>query len=181
MLNENKNIKLEFGATTKRDTTKDWFTVDINMGSDLFIDLSKTLPLPDNSIDMIYSSHLLEHFSYPNPMMNLLKECYRILKPNGVFDVCVPNAKIYAKAYLNKEKNPDISLKHIIDTDFNSKIDYLNHAAYMRGEHKYMFDEENLPIILKKAGFKNIRLREFDLNLDRKERVYESIYVRGIK
>jgi hypothetical protein len=46
----------------------------------------------------------------------------------------------------------------------------------MKGQHKYMFDEENLINTLRKAGFSDVKLREFDQELDHKDRDYESIY-----
>ncbi len=179
--NNNNIIKLELGETKKRDGMKDWTTVDLNRGSDLYLDLSKPLPFPNNSIDIIYSSHLLEHLSYPNPIINLLNECHRILKPKGIFSACVPNARIYAEIYLNKKNDINKLFQQKLGSNFNSSIDYLNHIAYMRGEHKYMFDEENLPLILKKTNFNNVKLRNFDLLLDREERDFESIYIQGIK
>jgi hypothetical protein len=51
----------------------------------------------------------------------------------------------------------------------------------MAGEHKYMFDEENLVFILKSKGFRNVRLREFDPSLDMPERDIESIYAEAEK
>jgi hypothetical protein len=44
-----------------------------------------------------------------------------------------------------------------------------------------MFDEENLVFILKSAGFANIRLRQFDPNIDMQERDFESIYAQAEK
>ncbi len=60
-------------------------------------------------------------------------------------------------------------------------IDYANFIAYMDGEHKYMFDEENLLHILKSNGFRNVRLRPFDPNLDLQERDFVSIYAEAEK
>jgi hypothetical protein len=51
----------------------------------------------------------------------------------------------------------------------------------MDGHHKYMFDDSNLVFILKSKGFKNVRLREFDPDLDVKERDPISIYAEGQK
>jgi len=48
--------------------------------------------------------------------------------------------------------------------------------AYMDGHHRYMFDEENILIILRKAGFRNVRLRAFDAAIDIKQRDFQSIY-----
>lgn len=47
---------------------------------------------------------------------------------------------------------------------------------YMNGQHKYMFDEENLINTLLRAGFKKVDLREFDSMIDSSERDSESIY-----
>ncbi|PCI30368.1 hypothetical protein COB55_00165 [Candidatus Wolfebacteria bacterium] len=181
LLKGTNEIKLELGDIRKREATNDWITVDIKTGSDLRVDLSRPLPFPDNSVDMIYSSHLLEHFSYPNPMMDLLNECHRILKPGGVFSSAVPNARNYAEIYLNQKKDLDNFLQHLSGINFDLNIDYLNYMSYMRGEHKHLFDEENLPIILEKSGFNDVKLRKFDPTVDREERAFESIYIQGIK
>jgi hypothetical protein len=99
------------------------------------------------------------------------------LVPNGTFSVCVPNAKIYIVAYAHNE-DLDPNQFFAYETAFygNSKIDYINYTAYMDGRHKYMFDEENLLAILKKVGFSNSQLRDFDPDLDLAERSFESIY-----
>ena len=47
--------------------------------------------------------------------------------------------------------------------------------------HKYLYDEENLVLILESKGFKNVRLRNFDPSLDLKERDFESIYAEAQK
>ena len=57
-----------------------------------------------------------------------------------------------------------------------SKLDQVNYMAYMDGHHKYLFDEENLIKTLLTAGFRSAELRNFDSNLDIKERDFESIY-----
>lgn len=62
-----------------------------------------------------------------------------------------------------------------------TRIDYVNYTAYMDGEHKYLFDEENLLYILDLAGFKNAHLRQFDPSIYLKERDFESIYAEAEK
>lgn len=50
-------------------------------GVDLVHDLSKfPWPFEDNSVDEIFSSHFLEHFSGSDFSL-IMQECYRILKP----------------------------------------------------------------------------------------------------
>jgi hypothetical protein len=98
------------------------------------------------------------------------------LIPGGTFSVCVPNARIYIEAYLNSELDTDKFC--FVKSAYNNttKIDYVNYTAYMIGQHKYMFDEENLVYILKAKGMQNVHLREFNPLLDLKERDFESIY-----
>jgi hypothetical protein len=48
------------------------------------------LPLPNNSVDEVRASHVLEHFSHLE-VMDVLGEWARVLKPGGVLKVAVPN------------------------------------------------------------------------------------------
>ena len=45
-------------------------------------------PIADNSLDFVIASHLHEHV--PNPL-GLIKECYRVLRNNGVFYLAIPD------------------------------------------------------------------------------------------
>lgn len=173
LLETEKNICLDIGAEKKRSG---WHTLDINPYCDICWDLMKGLPFPDNSVQQIYSSHVLEHFSYSD-ITNLLKECLRVLTSNGTLSVCIPDARIYISTYVNG-KDLDPKQFPLYESAFygNSKIDYVNYIAYMDGHHKYMFDDENILAILKNIGFSSYRLRDFDATLDLDERKHESIY-----
>jgi hypothetical protein len=57
-----------------------------------------------------------------------------------------------------------------------TRIDIVNYVAYMGGEHRYMWDDENLVYVLSAAGFQDVALRDFDPSLDLAERDFESIY-----
>ena len=178
-LNEKTEIKLELGSGNIKG--KDgWTTVDID-GADINWDLKRGIPLPNNSVDKIYSSHLLEHIPYEQ-LIILLKKCRSVLKVGGEFSVCVPNFRFYIDSYKDGKMFKERETwwqQGLIDT--GSAIDQLNYIAYMNDEHKYMFDEENLVNTLKKAGFSNVKLREFGESLDRSERDHESIYALAIK
>lgn len=177
---QDSQIKLEIGAGEKKGKNG-WLTLDLNTGCDLYWDLLLPLPFPTNSVDLIYSSHVLEHFSYKD-LIRLLANCYETLKEGGRFSVCVPDASIYIKAYLNlQEFTPEDYCKYIPAFNFNSEIDYINYIAYMDSQHRHMFDSKGLIAILQKVGFKNVRLRNFDPLIDRMERDYESIYAEAEK
>jgi predicted SAM-dependent methyltransferase len=178
IINEKKSIFLEIGSGSKKGTDG-WTTLDVCTDCDIYWDLLLPLPFPDNSVTKIYSSHVLEHFFYPD-LMRLLAECYRILEPDGVFSVCVPNANMYIKGYLSVE---EFKPKDIFEPAYfsNTKIDNVNYIAYMDGHHRYMFDQQNLLAVLEKADFKEVRHRNFEPVLDRQERDWESIYAEGKK
>ena len=153
-LKKQSEIKLELGSGSKG--RNGWTTIDLE-DADKW-DLKFGIPLPDKSVNKIYSSHLLEHMSY-NDLIPFLKECKRVLAV-GEFSVCVPNSRLYIEAYKDGKLFQDRNewwQPAMIDT--GSNIDQLNYVAYMLNEHKYMFDEQNLINTLTKAGFLNARLR----------------------
>lgn len=180
LLDSGRPIKIELGSSQKR--MEGWITMDLDPQSDLCMDLSQPLPFPDNCVEEIYSSHLFEHFSFPYPMLNLLSECYRILKPGGFFKIAVPNARIYIESYQNPEQfDPQKYCLYTPAYHYHSKIDFINYIAYMDGHHRYLFDEENLPKVIAHGGFENVKLRDFEPGLDLESRSHESIYAEAIK
>lgn len=180
LLESGRPIKIELGSSQKR--MEGWITMDLDPKSDLCMDLSQPLPFPDNCVEEIYSSHLFEHFYFPYPMLNLLSECYRILKPGGIFKIAVPNARIYIESYQNSEQfDPQKYCLYTPAYHYHSKIDFINYIAYMDGHHRYLFDEENLPKVIAHGGFENVKLRDFEPGLDLESRKHESIYAEAIK
>jgi SAM-dependent methyltransferase len=61
--------------------------------------LLEDLPYPDGSFDVVYHSHVLEHFSKAEGL-KFLKRCYRVLQPNGVIRVVIPDLEQIARLYL---------------------------------------------------------------------------------
>jgi predicted SAM-dependent methyltransferase len=158
-----------------------WVTVDLN-GAYITHDLRKKLPLQNSSVQKIYSSHFFEHLPY-NDMRKVLKECYRVLKKSGEIYIVVPNGKLFINAYLNKTNYFDGKENEMYQggfTDTDSFIDQVNYIAYLGGEHRYLYDEENLVNILKQSGF-NAKLRAFDPELDLRVREHDSVFAVGVK
>lgn len=178
ILRQGKEVYLEMGSDQKG--SNGWLTIDLTKSCDIFWDLRRGIPFPNESISKIYSSHFFEHLTFQEGQI-LLDKCLRVLISGGTFSICVPNARIYIEAYLKSELDFNKFCRHKPAYNKTTKIDYLNYIAYMDGDHKYMFDEENLLHILELKGMKNVRLREFDPNLDLEKRRFESIYAIGEK
>jgi len=148
-LKKQKKILLDIGSGNRKGKNG-WITIDLNKGADIIHDLRKGIPLPENSVDRIYASHVLEHIPYKEQNI-LLKEIYRVLKKGGEFSLSVPDATLYIRAYTNKERfQPKDGFYKPAKVDTGSLIDQINYIAYMDQEHKYLFDKENLINTLKK-------------------------------
>jgi len=190
LLKETQELKIELGGGKQHKPG--FINVDLfSPFADLQLDLRRKLPFPDESVDFIYAEHVLEHFSYPHPLSDLLKECYRVLKVGGCISVSVPDAGRALRMYSLPLEEFDKTLPHegaekpsfwtTPKTNWcKSPIDYINWLVYMDGHHRFMFDEVNLVERLQEVGF-SARIRDFDPSLDRDVRQVYSIYALGVK
>lgn len=78
-----------------------WVNIDFNSKNEdvLGFDLNQGIPFDENQFNLVYHSHFLEHL-YKKKALFLLKECFRVLKPNGIIRVVVPDLEQIARTYL---------------------------------------------------------------------------------
>lgn len=90
------------GCGCKYIVDENWINVDFNAYTDKVIshNLVKSLPFEDESIDCIFSSCMLEHFSREQAE-NFLKESFRCLKEKGIIRIVIPDLEDVCKEYLN--------------------------------------------------------------------------------
>lgn len=178
-LKKQDNICLELGSGCKKGSNG-WTTIDLS-GADISHDLRMGIPLPSQTVDRIYTSHMFEHIPYKE-LVVFIDECYRVLKKGGELSVCVPDAGRYIKSYVEGYRFRSVGEGYgpaIVET--GSFMDQVNYIAYMNDQHKYMFDSENLLNTIRKSPFSSVRLREFDDAIDMLSRDFESIYASAIK
>ena len=96
-----------------------------------FADATKKIPLEANSVECIYTSHMLEHLSCDGASAFLI-EALRILKKGGVLRIAVPDLRIVVNNYstvgdANKfmeqmfvQAPPIRNLKESLDLNINS-------------------------------------------------------------
>ena len=92
-----KNLNIACGGRYHND----WINIDFHAESK---DVKKVnilggLPFEDNTTDVVYSSHFLEHLSQEQADF-VLKESYRILKKDGIIRIVVPDLEDVCKEYL---------------------------------------------------------------------------------
>jgi len=174
-------LKLHFGCGL--NLKKGWVNIDLyEPGADLALDLREPLPFPDESVEIVYSEHIFEHLTYPDEVFRLLRECYRVLRPNGLFSIGVPDAAPllcnYAlgnREYFKSNWNPRYPEWLAVPMH---RINYLFHQF---GEHKYAYDEEILLHTLRAAGFESACRREFSPSLDSEWRRDGTLYADAVK
>lgn len=109
----------------------------------VYHNLEYGIPFPDESIDYLYSSHLLEHM-YKEDAMKFLKEAYRVCKRSGIFRICVPDLEYAISLYQKGDK------QKALDFFFTP-----SESGYF-SRHKYMYDFDLLKQLLEKVGFTSI-------------------------
>jgi predicted SAM-dependent methyltransferase len=56
----------------------------------IYLDITRAVPLPDNSFEYVLSEQIIEHIPYPDAA-HALRECFRILKPVGRIRLATPD------------------------------------------------------------------------------------------
>ncbi|MBI4947283.1 MAG: methyltransferase domain-containing protein [Bacteroidetes bacterium] len=92
---------LNIGCGSRFCSESLWTNIDFFSANERVIacNLLKGIPFPSQTFDVVYHSHILEHFT-KNDAEKLIKECYRVLKPGGIIRVVLPNLENICRVYL---------------------------------------------------------------------------------
>lgn len=133
-----------------------WVNVDANIFTaqcDVWADIRNPLPFHDETVDCLYSHHMIEHL--PNIEAHL-REVYRCLKPGGVCRIGGPNGD----SAIRKFTENDIQWF----PDFPDKRDSMGgrfeNFIFCRGEHLTILTFSFLEELLTKNGFLEVSLRK---------------------
>lgn len=137
-------IRLHLGCGTIN--APGFINVDLrpNPNVHLVHDVSRLKMFSDNSVDMVYASHILEHL--PRTIAKrAIEEWYRILKLNGVLRLAVPDFGVIVRMYID-----NVSLDIISGP-------LLGAQHYEENYHKSVFNELSLKKMMAEVGFKKIK------------------------
>lgn len=154
----------------------------------IYSDVTKKIPLKNNSVECIYTSHMLEHLSR-DEVVKFLKEVLRVLEPGGVLRVSVPDLKIIVNDYIKNENADEFMEKLLVQAPpINNVISKFKLFISGYRHHQWMYDGKSLTLLFKSCGFKFIKIckpgetqiKNHD-NLNLHERSEQSVYVEGKK
>jgi SAM-dependent methyltransferase len=150
-------------------------------------DLSRGIPFPDASVDLVYHSHVLEHLDR-GVAQGFIRECARVLRTGGIIRVVVPDFERYCRNYLDhvdlceregarvigehdRMLEPMLLQSVCREASGTSQQRPLRRFvenlvlgdARRRGQtHQWMYDRFNLAALLQTCGFADPCVRRFD-------------------
>lgn len=146
------------------------------------LDLRYPLECSGDAFDGIFTEHTLEHL-YTDDAKKLLRELYRVLKPGALIRITVPDIEKYISFYNGDYDKIDVEA---FKTKFKSGCAGIRNIT-QNYFHYSTWDFEELKKNLEEVGFKEIKKMTFGhtqnekLNLDLKERAWETLYVEARK
>lgn len=146
-------------------------------------DVRKGLPFSSGSVRYIYSSHTFEHFTNPESLA-IARECFRVLAPEGVLRIVVPDLERMVNEYLADPK-PSAAQTLLSRMSLNHSLQDVIHPG---SNHSQMFDSKALIHLLHEAGFERVQASSFGESaipeigqIELEVRRRESIYVEARK
>lgn len=146
-------VLLNLGSGAIRPALPGVINIDGNILNrpDLWLDINFGLPFPDKSVDLVYSSHFIEHLT-EKQVRALFEECNRVLRPGGTIRLVTPSLDKSIQAYVKA----DLNFFSTWPDERRSLGGRFNNHLLCRDQHKLMFDFSFMKELLELAGFENI-------------------------
>ena len=153
-----------------------------------FGDILKGLPLADSSVEVLYSSHVLEHLDRQEVEL-YLKEVWRLLCPGGIIRLVVPDLALVINKY-NENHDADAFVTEIYLSQSRPRTFAQRLRATIVGSriHQWAYDGASLSRVLLRNRFTEPQIFQpgetgipdpGELNLN--ERADVSLYVEAKK
>lgn len=121
-------------------------------------DATRRLPLAPDSCEVIYCSHMLEHLDRAGAS-RFLKESYRVLAPNGIVRIVVPDINRMARHYLDDgDADAFLEATHLCVPRPSALIQKIKFLAIGTRHHQWMYDGGSLSRLLRRHGFTEIEV-----------------------
>jgi SAM-dependent methyltransferase len=108
-----------------------------------YLNLSKRFAYPSNFFAAIFTSHVLEHL-YPSVAIQCLGECLRVLRPNGLLRIAVPDLDRMVREY--DPAHPESFLREVFQYGVGAE----------KNSHHWHYNYTNLCSHLLNLGFSRV-------------------------
>jgi len=134
-----------------------WINIDIGLHADVTLDLRRPIPLPDDSVDYVFTEDFIEHLPYRSGKA-VLAECARLLRPGGALRLATPDLHRFAEAYLERSDRALAWYRQ----EFPGVVTHgqMFNAGMRAWGHQFLYDEETMRSVLEPLGF-DVRRVEF--------------------
>lgn len=154
----------------------------------MWADAAKHLPLPDNSVEVLYSSHMVEHLD-KNEVKGFLAEAKRVLQTGGIIRLVLPDVKKPISKYLQTGDADKLVEETLLAVDKPRKLsEKIKFVLVGPRNHLWMYDGTSATKLLSAAGFSNPEVLQPGQTritdpgpLDLFEREEESVYLEAFK
>ncbi len=189
-----RGLKLHLGCGA--DVRAGWINIDLMLKAPAGFDVNQPntavisydlrnglAMLPEGCASYVFSSHFFEHLTYWHGLQ-LMRDCYRALAPEGVFRIVLPDYAKFYRAYLAGDRAFFEPLSYgLIEPQTATLADYMTYAIYQYGEHCTIYDEARLETVLRNIGFRVTRVSDFqpEVDVDNELRRKYSLFFEAMK
>jgi SAM-dependent methyltransferase len=153
-----------------------------------FADAAVRIPCADDSAEVVYSSHMIEHLDRGRAHAFLL-EARRVLRPGGLIRLAAPDLSLLASEYsATGDADVFVAGTRMCAARPAGVVPRLRSAVTGPRQHLWMYDGRSLSKLVHEAGFRDAsvmapgRTNIADPgSLDLAERAEESVYVEAVK
>ncbi len=150
-------------------------------------DATTSIPEPDDSADVLYTSHMVEHLERARAI-GFLTEARRVLRSGGIIRIAVPDLRYHIDNYIeNEDADGFIEGTYLTRSSPRTMIEKAKYLVIGDRNHQWMYDGRSLCAQLTRAGFRDAevapagttRIQDCE-ELDLSERMPESVFVEAI-
>lgn len=138
-------MKLHLGCG-KRNFGNGWVHIDATPYDHVEYSDIINLEFDNNSVDLIYASHVISYFDR-HEISYILSKWKEVLKPSGILRLAVPDFEAISKLYISNS----IRLHNFLGPLYG-RMESNGTLIY----HKTTYDFEELHRLLTESGFKNV-------------------------
>lgn len=132
----------------------------------IYIHDIRKLPFRDVSVDVVYSSHALEHV-YVREAQQVLRETYRVLKPGGIIRLALPDGESIARDLIlaTEAGDPDAGKRYnerlLTFPERRPDMSMKIRSALGGHVHRWQPTRSHVRQLMQDAGFRSVVERQY--------------------